>query len=127
MGSVGIGCVDKVDAELHRAAQDCDRLPSISWFTPNAGTRQLHRTVAQAVNGKITADRKPTALCGGSFVRAYCRSWRSRPHMMLNSLNGPAHRSPPLPMLPTPMIPIFIAVLPIKNSFQLCFPDVQFR
>jgi hypothetical protein len=29
-------------------------------------------------------------------------------------------------MLPAPMIPIFIAVLLLRNSFSLWLPDVQF-
>src|SRR2546423_6800429 len=109
--SIGIGCVDKIDAELHRAAQDCDRLPSISWFTPNAGTCQLHRTVAQAVNGKITADRKRTALYGGSFFVAFPKRWRRRSPKNPNNLHKSSPRDPPPPPLPALLHPTFLRVL----------------
>src|SRR4029077_220871 len=101
IGSIGIRCVDEVDAELDREAQYCDRLRSISWLSPNARTCQLHRTVAQPVDGKVAADCKRAALCGRALVSACGRSWFSRSHVLLNSLDSPAHKCPPYSSSPS--------------------------
>jgi hypothetical protein len=89
--SIRIRRVDEVDAELDRTAQECDGFRSISWLAPHAGACQLHRTEAQPVNAKIATDRERAAPYGRFLVSVYRRSWFSRSHVVLNSLDTPAH------------------------------------
>jgi hypothetical protein len=89
--SIRIRRVDEVDAELDRTAQDCDGFRPISWLAPHAVACQLHRTEAQPVNAKIAADCERAAPCGRLLVSVYRRSWFSRSHVVLNSLDSPAH------------------------------------
>ena len=54
--AVGVGGVDEVDAELDRAAQHADGLVGVGGVAPDAGAGQLHRAVAEPVDGQLAAE-----------------------------------------------------------------------
>src|SRR4030095_5276138 len=66
--SIGICCVDEVDAELDCTAQDSDGFCSVGWLAPDVRTCELHRAETQPVNVKIVANRKRPAPCGRVLV-----------------------------------------------------------
>src|ERR1700719_3549898 len=78
-GPVGIGGVDEVDSQLHRATQDGDRLVMIFGFPPDTVAGELHCTEAQSANGNVATDQE----CSARFSRAYVRRRSCRTHIYM--------------------------------------------
>ena len=55
VGTVGIRCIDEVDVQFDRPAQNRDRSFPILWRTPDAVAGEAHRSETQTVNGKLFA------------------------------------------------------------------------
>ncbi len=53
VGAVGIGCVDEIDPQLHRASQHAQRLVAVGRRPPYAVTRELHRAEPQSMHRAI--------------------------------------------------------------------------
>ena len=66
-GSVGIGGIDKSNAERDCPPQHGQAFFAIRWLPPDALASQAHRPKAKTMDGKVSADEKSAALCGGSF------------------------------------------------------------
>jgi hypothetical protein len=52
--AIGVGGVDEIDSQLHRATQDCNRLVMIVRFSPDPVAGELHCTEPESVNRNIT-------------------------------------------------------------------------
>jgi len=53
---VRVGCVDERDAQLDRAPEHADGLVGVRRLAPDALAGQLHRAVAEPVDGRLPAD-----------------------------------------------------------------------
>ena len=67
---VGIGGVEKVHAELDRAAQHRLRLVAVGGLTPDAPTRDTHGAKAEAVDGQVAADINRAGHSGVPALRS---------------------------------------------------------
>src|SRR5438552_5565337 len=70
-GTVGVGGVDEIDAQLDRASQDCDCLGMIGRFSPDAIAGELHCTEPEPANRNIT-NYKCSAHFGRAVGRSHC-------------------------------------------------------
>ena len=67
VGTVGVGGVDEVDAELDRPAQHRLGLVAVRRLTPDAVTGDPHRAEAETVHGEVAADVDGAGGGGGGF------------------------------------------------------------
>jgi hypothetical protein len=54
--TVGVGCVDQVDAELHRAAEDRERGVAVRRWPPDALAGDPHRAEAEAAHRELATE-----------------------------------------------------------------------
>src|SRR5215470_7005817 len=65
--AVGIGGVNKVDAEIDGAAKHADGFAAVSGLSPNALSSDTHRAEAEAIHFEIVADAELAGLCSWLF------------------------------------------------------------
>ncbi len=63
-GAVGVGGVDKVDAEVNGASQDAAGFIEVIRLSPGSLADKSHRSVAKAVDGEVAANLKGAARGG---------------------------------------------------------------
>src|SRR5439155_7983644 len=56
VGTIGIGRVDEIDAQLNGAAQDDPRPAGCAWLAPDPAPSESHGAVAKAAHGQLTPD-----------------------------------------------------------------------
>jgi hypothetical protein len=59
--AVGIRCIDKVDSKLDSAPQHANGFFRIARLSPNPFTRQLHDSITQPMDGKVSSN----GICTG--------------------------------------------------------------
>ena len=55
---IGIGRIDQVHPQFHRALENPDRFPTIFWPTPDSIARNSHRTESEPIDRKVASDLK---------------------------------------------------------------------
>src|SRR5439155_18832071 len=69
MRTIGIGCIDEVDAEVNRRAQYGPRLLQVYRISPDPWTREAHGTEAETMNRQVASQkerfrrRRPNPRC----------------------------------------------------------------
>src|SRR6266699_3833735 len=53
---IGISSIDQIDAQFKGAAQDCDSLLLIRWWSPDAWTCEAHSTEAQTIDLEVSTN-----------------------------------------------------------------------
>src|SRR5579872_3164246 len=67
--TVRIRCVDEVDIQFDRPAQNRERTFPILWRTPDAVPGEAHRSETQTINRKLFAQRDLSGQrCGNFFI-----------------------------------------------------------
>jgi hypothetical protein len=75
--AVGVGGVDEVHAQLGGPAQHAHGLLGVLGVAPHSGARQLHRAVAEPVDGQVAAEAVDPGGVGGT-CGFLCHGLRSR-------------------------------------------------
>src|SRR5579859_471823 len=66
-GTVGIGGVNEVDAEIDGAAKHANGFAAVGGFAPDTLARDAHRSKAEAIDFEIVSNTELAGLCGGLF------------------------------------------------------------
>src|SRR6476469_5125673 len=66
---IGIGGIDKIDAELGQTPQGAKRLSAVGRRTPNARAGDAHGAEAEAMNQDVAADLEGAGLAGVELGR----------------------------------------------------------
>src|SRR4029077_11586974 len=62
VGPIGVGGIDKVDAEIGEPLQRAERFLAVRWRAPNAFASDAHGAKAEAIDLDITADLEAAGL-----------------------------------------------------------------
>src|ERR1700730_4113764 len=71
--TVGVSCVNEIDAQFDCPAQDLDRFRSIGWLAPNPLSSDSHCPKSQAGDAKILSDCEFACLSGEAVTLAFLR------------------------------------------------------